>query len=182
MSTGTSVPKPRVSGMDVSDSALLATLLSEAPIGFAFVGADLRFRRVNQTLASLYGTDAGSYIGRLPSQVWPEDLGTRAEAAARHVLEADIRRAIERHELFLEYQPIIRLRDRQVTGFEALTRWMHPRRGTVPPSVFIPVAEDIGLMAQIGDQTLRAACQDAASWPDPLTVSVNVSARQLDDE
>src|SRR5258707_2491331 len=78
-----------MSGMDVSDSALLATLLSEAPIGFAFVGADLRFRRVNQTLASLYGSDAGNYIGRLPSQVWPEDLGTRAESAARHVLEAD---------------------------------------------------------------------------------------------
>ncbi len=89
MSTGTSVPKPRVSGMDVSDSALLATLLSEAPIGFAFVGADLRFRRVNQTLAGLYGIDAGDYIGHLPSQVWPEDLGTRAESAARHVLEAD---------------------------------------------------------------------------------------------
>ncbi len=89
LSTGTSVPKPRVSGMDVSDSALLATLLSEAPIGFAFVGADLRFRRVNQTLAGLYGIDAGDYIGRLPSQVWPEDLGTRAESAARHVLDAD---------------------------------------------------------------------------------------------
>jgi len=89
LSTGTSVPKPRVSGMDVSDSALLATLLSEAPIGFAFVGSDLRFRRVNQTLAGLYGVDAGSYIGRLPSQVWPEDLGARAEAAARRALEAD---------------------------------------------------------------------------------------------
>src|SRR5260221_1941338 len=75
--------------MDVSDSALLATLLSEAPIGFAFVGADLRFRRVNQTLADLYGIDAGSYIGCLPSQVWPEDFGTRAESAARRVLEAD---------------------------------------------------------------------------------------------
>ncbi len=75
--------------MDVSDSALLATLLSEAPIGFAFVGADLRFRRVNQTLAGLYGIDAGSYIGCLPSQVWPEDFGTRAESAARRVLEAD---------------------------------------------------------------------------------------------
>jgi PAS domain S-box-containing protein len=89
LSTGTSVPKPRVSGMDVSDSALLATLLSEAPIGFAFVGADLRFRRVNQTLAGLYGSDAVSYIGRLPSQVWPEDLGARAESAAHHVLERD---------------------------------------------------------------------------------------------
>jgi len=75
--------------MDVSDSALLATLLSEAPIGVAFVGPDLRFRRVNQTLAGLHGTDAGNYIGRLPSQVWPQDLGARAESAARHVLEAD---------------------------------------------------------------------------------------------
>jgi PAS domain S-box-containing protein len=88
LSTGTSVPKPRVSGMDVSDSALLTTLLSEAPIGFAFVGSDLRFRRVNQTLADLYGIDAANYIGRLPSQVWPQDLGTRAESAARRVLEA----------------------------------------------------------------------------------------------
>ena len=89
VSTGTSVPKPRVSGMDVSDAGLLATLLTEAPIGFAFVGGDLRFRRVNKTLARLHSADEDSYIGRLPSQVWPEDLGTRAEAAARHVLSAD---------------------------------------------------------------------------------------------
>jgi PAS domain S-box-containing protein len=89
VSTGTSVPKPRVSGLDVSDSALLATLLSEAPIGFAFVGGDLRFRRVNQTLARLHGGDQSEYIGRLPSQAWPEDLGARAEAAARHVLDSD---------------------------------------------------------------------------------------------
>src|SRR5215470_6438392 len=89
LSTGTSVPKPRVSGMDVSDSALLATLMSEAPIGFAFVGADLRFRRVNQTLACMHGLKQGDYIGRLPSQVWPEDLGHHAEASARRVLDAD---------------------------------------------------------------------------------------------
>jgi len=88
VSTGTSVPKPRVSGLDVSDSALLATLLSEAPIGFAFVGSDLRFRRVNQALARLHGTDADDYIGRLPSQAWPEGLGARAESAVRHVLSA----------------------------------------------------------------------------------------------
>ncbi len=75
--------------MDVSDSALLATLLSEAPIGFAFLGADLRFRRVNETLTRLQPEDAGEYIGRLPSQVWPEDLGASAEAAARRVLSAN---------------------------------------------------------------------------------------------
>ena len=89
MSTGTSVPKPRVSGMDVSDSALLATLLTEAPVGFAFIGGDLRFRRVNQVLAGLYAVDQGEYAGRLPSQVWPEDLGARAEEAVRRVLEQD---------------------------------------------------------------------------------------------
>jgi PAS domain S-box-containing protein len=89
VSTGTSVPKPRVSGLDVSDSALLATLLSEAPIGFAFLGDDVRFRRVNQTLAQLHGGDQGEYVGRLPSQTWPADLGARAEAAARRVLSAD---------------------------------------------------------------------------------------------
>jgi PAS domain S-box-containing protein len=83
------VPKPRVSGMDVSDSALLARLLSEAPIGFAFLGGDLRFRRVNETLAGLHPAGAGDYTGRLPSQVWPEDLGASAEAAARHALTAD---------------------------------------------------------------------------------------------
>jgi PAS domain S-box-containing protein len=74
--------------MDVSDSALLATLLSDAPIGFAFLGGDLRFRRVNETLAGLRGGGSGDYIGRLPSQVWLEDLGASAEAAARRALSA----------------------------------------------------------------------------------------------
>jgi PAS domain S-box-containing protein len=89
VSTGTSVPKPRVPGVDVSDSALLATLLTEAPIGFAFIGGDLRFRRVNETLSGLSGSSAGDYIGRLPSQVWPGDLGVSAESAARGVLADD---------------------------------------------------------------------------------------------
>jgi PAS domain S-box-containing protein len=89
MSTGTSVPKPRVSGMDVSDSALLATLLREAPIGFAFFGPDLRLRRINETLARLTGADAAEHIGRLPTQIWPGHLGSRAESAIRHVLSED---------------------------------------------------------------------------------------------
>ena len=71
MSTDTSVPQPRVSGLDVSDSALLATLLREAPIGFAFFGPDLRFRRINETLARLDGLDLEAHVGLLPSQVWP---------------------------------------------------------------------------------------------------------------
>src|ERR1051326_3094813 len=89
MSTDTSVPQPRMSGMDVSDSALLATLLREAPIGFAFFGTDLCFRRVNRSLARLYGLGGADHIGNLPSQVWPEPLAARAESAIRRVLAAD---------------------------------------------------------------------------------------------
>jgi PAS domain S-box-containing protein len=86
MSTDTSVPQPRVSGLDVSDSALLATLLREAPIGFAFFGPDLRVRRINQTLARLDGLDLEAHLGLLPSHVWPGTLASRVESAVRHVL------------------------------------------------------------------------------------------------
>ncbi len=86
MSTDTSVPQPRLSGLDVSDSALLATLLREAPIGFAFFGPDLRFRRINRALAGLDGLDLDAHVGLLPSQVWPATLAARAESAVRHVL------------------------------------------------------------------------------------------------
>jgi PAS domain S-box-containing protein len=89
MSTGTSVPKPRLSGIDVSDSALLDTLLACAPVGFAFIGADLRFRRANQALELLSGVDQADHIGRTPAQLWPESLAARAEHAVRHVLAED---------------------------------------------------------------------------------------------
>src|SRR5215467_13956326 len=89
MSTDTSMPQPRVSGMDVSDSALLATLLREAPIGFAFFGTDLCFRRINRSLAQLHGRNGADHLGLTPSQVWPQQLGSRAESAIRRVLEED---------------------------------------------------------------------------------------------
>src|ERR1700734_3496952 len=86
MSTDTSAPQPQMSGLDISDSALLGTLLREAPIGFAFFGPDLRFRRINETLAGLDGLDLEAHVGLLPSQVWSGSLATRAESAVRHVL------------------------------------------------------------------------------------------------
>src|ERR1035437_4330593 len=89
MSTDTSAPQPQMSGLDISDSALLATLLREAPIGFAFFGTDLRFRRINRALAGLPGRGLGEHLGRLPSQVWPEMLAARVESAVRRVLEED---------------------------------------------------------------------------------------------
>ena len=85
VSTGTSVPRPRVSGLDVSDSALLATLLTEAPIGFAFIGPDLRFLRMNQTMAGLCSAPGDVHIGQTPAQLWPAELAAAAEAAIRRV-------------------------------------------------------------------------------------------------
>ncbi len=89
VSTGTSVPRPRVSGLDVSDSALLAPLLTEAPIGFAFIGPDLQFLRMNQTMAGLCGTADAGQIGATPAQLWPSDLALAAEAAVRRVQAGD---------------------------------------------------------------------------------------------
>jgi PAS domain S-box-containing protein len=104
MSTDTSVPQPRVSGLDVSDSALLATLLREAPIGFAFFGPDLRVRRINQTLARLDGLDLEAHLGLLPSQVWPGTLASRVESAVRHVL-ADGQPLFETNQPVSETEP-----------------------------------------------------------------------------
>jgi PAS domain S-box-containing protein len=83
------VPQPRVSELDTADAALLDTLLREAPIGFALLGPDLRFRRVNDTLTRLHGRSQDDHIGRLPSQVWPSALAGQAESAAHRVLTED---------------------------------------------------------------------------------------------
>ena len=84
--TETAVPQPRPSELDTADAALLETLLREAPIGFALFGPDLRFRRVNETLARMHDRDAEEHIGRTPADVWPADFSARAESAARRVL------------------------------------------------------------------------------------------------
>lgn len=97
----------------------------------------------------------------------------------RRKLEADLRRALALGELALEYQPQYNLRRDAVTGFEALLRWQSPTRGTVSPLEFIPIAEQLGIIASIGDWALRTACREARSWPDSCTVSVNVSALQF---
>jgi len=99
-------------------------------------------------------------------------------------MEHELRGAWERGELRLVYQPIYRTSDRQMVGVEVLLRWQHPALGAIPPSVFIEVAEQSGLIEQIGPKVLRAACLDAMQWPlvpgQPLPfVSVNVSPRQL---
>jgi diguanylate cyclase (GGDEF)-like protein len=101
-------------------------------------------------------------------------------------LENDLRRALERDELRLHYQPIVSLTDNQVVGFEALVRWQHPTRGLVPPLAFIPLAEETGLILPLGRWVLDTACTQAEEWnrmraadATPLFVSVNLSARQF---
>ena len=96
-------------------------------------------------------------------------------------LEQDIRRALGAAEFTLLYQPRYQLRPHRPVGAEALIRWQHRKRGLVPPGLFLPVAEQSGLINEIGGFVLRAACVAAAGWPSPLGVSVNISARQLLD-
>jgi diguanylate cyclase (GGDEF)-like protein len=104
-----------------------------------------------------------------------------SEAAERQVLENDLRQAIERGELSVHYQPIVRAAGEEISGFEALVRWQHPTRGAVPPSKFIPLAEEAGLIGKIGEWVLRAALEEAAHWPDHVRVAVNLSPLQFND-
>src|ERR1700688_2359594 len=102
-----------------------------------------------------------------------------ATVRERRLLEHDLRNAIPRGELRLVYQSQNNIGDGRVVGFEALLRWKHPTRGEISPVEFIPVAEDTGTILQIGEWVLRTACREAATWTQPLTVAVNVSAVQI---
>ncbi|HEY6254762.1 MAG TPA: EAL domain-containing protein [Xanthobacteraceae bacterium] len=103
-----------------------------------------------------------------------------AKMQARRALELDLRQAIARDEFELFYQPLLNLAIDEVSGFEALLRWHHPRRGMVAPAEFIPLAEEIGLIRIIGAWVLRRACSDAMCWPDHVKVAVNLSPVQFE--
>jgi diguanylate cyclase (GGDEF)-like protein len=102
-----------------------------------------------------------------------------AQVRDRRLLEHDLRQAIGRNQLRLVYQPQVDIQTGEVTGFEALVRWSHPQRGEVSPSEFVPIAEESGLILQIGEWVLRTACTEAATWSGNLTIAVNVSAVQI---
>jgi diguanylate cyclase (GGDEF)-like protein len=99
----------------------------------------------------------------------------------RQVLENDLRQAIERGELWVAYQPIIRCAGEEICGFEALVRWAHPVRGPISPDKFIPLAEECGLISKIGEWVLKTALQEAVGWPEQLRVAVNLSPIQFND-
>ncbi len=111
--------------------------------------------------------------------------GMNAAASERLDLENDLRRAVERGELLLHYQPLVDLASDRIVGLEALVRWQHPTRGLVPPLAFIPLAEETGLIQGIGQWVLETACRQAFAWQlefphePPVLMSVNLSAKQF---
>jgi diguanylate cyclase (GGDEF)-like protein len=102
-----------------------------------------------------------------------------ADAKDRRLLETDLRNVLRQNGLQLFYQPVVSARTEQIVGFEALIRWHHPTRGPISPSLFIPLAEEIGLIPAIGEWVIRTACMEAAQWPDPIRVAVNLSPLQF---
>ncbi len=102
-----------------------------------------------------------------------------ARIQARRALENDLRRALMSDELQLHYQPVVNMKTGTVVGMEALLRWFHPQHGEIPPSNFIPIAEETGLIAPLGEWIFRSACAEACNWPSDIRVAVNLSSVQV---
>jgi diguanylate cyclase (GGDEF)-like protein len=107
------------------------------------------------------------------------ELAMDKQLRDKRALQQDLRSAIDREELTLHYQPQSKIGG-EITGFEALARWQHPVHGMVPPSVFIPLAEETATIIALGEWIMRAACREAASWPRPLTIAINLSPVQFE--
>ncbi len=160
-------------GLEMVSSASLGIVLSEA----TYDGADDLLRDAD---IAMYRAKA---LGRARHVVFTPAM--RADALARLRLEAELRRALERGEFLVYYQPIVRLRDERLIGFEALVRWQHPERGLLPPGAFVPVAEDSGLIIPLDRWVMQTACRQLRLWQagfpsePPLSLNVNVSGRHF---
>ena len=135
------------------------------------------------------GTDAATLIANADAALFRAKAEMRGsirffeismdkQLRERRALQQDLRSAGAHNELALHYQPQAHI-DGDITGFEALVRWHHPRHGLVPPDTFIPLAEESGLIVTMGEWILRTACQEAASWPRPLHIAINLSPVQF---
>jgi diguanylate cyclase (GGDEF)-like protein/PAS domain S-box-containing protein len=145
-------------------------------IGLVFAplhGTDVDILLRNADLA-LY---AAKQAGRGCYKTYQEGMESQLEQ--RSSLERDLRAALNRNEFHLHYQPVLNVQTDKVTSFEALLRWDSPTRGNVPPPEFIPFAEEIGFMTEIGDWVLRTACAEASKWDNDVCISVNLSPTQF---
>jgi predicted signal transduction protein with EAL and GGDEF domain len=151
-------------------------IISDTSIGIAMAPEDGEEadRLLKNADLALYAAKAN---GRGTYQFFEPRMDARAKA--RRALEFDLREAIMCGGFDLYYQPIVDIARDTVVGYEALLRWMHPVRGMVQPSEFIPLAEETGLINQLGEWVLTTACRDAASWPQDIKVAVNVSPVQI---
>ncbi|VIO69075.1 putative bifunctional diguanylate cyclase/phosphodiesterase [Bradyrhizobium ivorense] len=149
--------------------------------GATSVGIVLAPRDGNTPHDLLKHVDAALYRAKKsgPGTICFFEASDDTSARERRALQRDLERAIEADELFLVYQPFLDIRQGRITGFEALLRWQHPVRGLIPPSVFIPIAEESGLIHQLGEWVVRRACAMLARWPDGIRIAVNFSAVQF---
>jgi diguanylate cyclase (GGDEF)-like protein/PAS domain S-box-containing protein len=151
-------------------------LSTDASIGIALApkdGTDLDQLIKNADLAMYAAKTAGRRTYRF------FEPAMDASAKARLTMEQDLRQALADGSFELHYQPVVNLQSDEVTGCEALLRWRHPARGLISPAEFIPVAEDTGLINELGEWVLRTACAEAVTWPDHVKIAVNVSPVQL---
>ena len=183
---------------EISDAGRVAERIEEAlsfPInlGGAEVTTSASIGIVTSSMAHdqpeqiLRSADMAMYRAKAAGRARYElfDRAMHTDALARLQLETDLRRAIENAEFRLMYQPVVSLKTGRITGFEALVRWDHPHQGLIQPADFIPVAEETGLIIQIGRWVLFEACRQLKEWhsshrrSEPLTMGVNLSARQF---
>jgi len=185
-----------VSGEDEASS--VATRIQQAlAISFNLLGQEVySTMSIGIALAADYGENVSDILrdaetamheakarGKARYEIFGRDM--HGELMSRLKMETDLRRACERDELFVDYQPIVSLHSRTLIGFEALVRWRHPEFGLVPPKDFIPVAEETGQILTIGQSVLESACRQAREWQQtypaspPLFVSVNLSVKQF---
>jgi predicted signal transduction protein with EAL and GGDEF domain len=152
---------------------------TDASIGIALApqhGADLDQLLKNADLAM----NAAKAAGRRTCRFFEPEMDARVKA--RRILEMDLRQAMAEGRFEVYYQPCVSLANNEITGCEALLRWRHPERGMVSPAEFIPVAEETGLINELGKWVLTTACLEAATWPGHIKVAVNVSPIQFKDD
>ncbi|WP_108812509.1 EAL domain-containing protein [Sphingorhabdus sp. Alg231-15] len=152
-------------------SAIIGTSIGIAVAPYDGVEKEELIRSSDLALYAAKNSGRGQY------RFYSADL--KDEEQERRMLVEDLREALDNGQLEMHYQPVVRTDDHMVVGFEGLMRWVHPERGSVSPGVFIPIAEELNLINQLGEWALRRACEDALQWPKSVRIAVNVSAVQF---